>query len=262
MKLSIITINYNNAQGLEDTIKSIISQSSQDFEYLVIDGASTDSSVDIIKDYAENISYWVSEPDSGIYNAMNKGIKQAKGEYLLFVNSGDILLNDAKIDCVISHASGEDLIYYDIDIFDIDNNTHRLKTYPDFLDFKYFVSDSLPHPATLIKKELFDKHGFYSENIKIISDWAFFMDVVCLKACTYKHISESFSSFSSGGISSQTENQKLILAEKGRHISLNYKLYESIYKEWLSNREELYKLKVAASVRFLKKLGLLRWLKL
>jgi len=84
MKLSIITVNLNNAAGLQKTIESVITQTFTDYEYIIIDGGSTDGSVDVIKQHADKITYWVSEPDKGIYNAMNKGILQAKGEYCLF----------------------------------------------------------------------------------------------------------------------------------------------------------------------------------
>ena len=93
-KLSIITINLNNAQGLEKTIKSVVSQTYSDYEYIIIDGASTDGSVDVIQEYRNKITYWVSEPDTGIYNAMNKGILKATGEYCQFLNSGDILVDN------------------------------------------------------------------------------------------------------------------------------------------------------------------------
>ena len=94
-QLSIITINRNDAQGLEKTLESIWKkQSFKDFVHIIIDGASTDNSINIIKKYASHLSYWVSEPDKGIYNAMNKGIIKAKGNYLLFLNSGDWLEND------------------------------------------------------------------------------------------------------------------------------------------------------------------------
>ena len=89
MKFSIITVNYNNKEGLRNTIESVIHQTYRDFEYIVIDGGSTDGSVDILKKYDQQINYWVSEKDSGIYNAMNKGISKAHGEYLNFMNSGD-----------------------------------------------------------------------------------------------------------------------------------------------------------------------------
>ena len=90
MKLSIITINYNNCDGLRKTIESVIAQTTRDFEYIVIDGGSTDGSVDVIKEYADYIDYWVSEPDKGIYNAMNKGTRAAHGDFLLFLNSSFI----------------------------------------------------------------------------------------------------------------------------------------------------------------------------
>lgn len=89
MKFSIITINYNNCEGLEKTIQSVIEQSYKGYEYIVIDGGSTDGSIDIIKKYEPSITFWVSEKDSGIYNAMNKGIRHSTGEYLNFMNSGD-----------------------------------------------------------------------------------------------------------------------------------------------------------------------------
>ena len=88
MKLSVITINYNNRDGLHKTIASVVNQSWREFEYIVIDGGSTDGSVDVIKSFADRIDYWVSEPDKGIYNAMNKGIDVAQGEYCIFINSG------------------------------------------------------------------------------------------------------------------------------------------------------------------------------
>ena len=89
MKLSIITINYNDAEGLERTIKSVTSQTFRDFEFIVIDGGSTDNSIEIIKKYEKDIDFWVSEKDGGIYPGMNKGLKQAKGEYVNFMNGGD-----------------------------------------------------------------------------------------------------------------------------------------------------------------------------
>ena len=88
-KVSVITISYNNAEGLRRTIESVVAQNYSDYEYIIIDGGSTDNSRQIIESYADHISYWVSEPDKGVYNAMNKGIAQATGEYLHFLNSGD-----------------------------------------------------------------------------------------------------------------------------------------------------------------------------
>ena len=93
MKYSIITVNLNNACGLEDTIISVFNQTCHDYEFLIIDGGSTDNSRTIIEQYQNQINYWVSEPDNGIFNAMNKGIKASRGEYLIFMNSGDCFYN-------------------------------------------------------------------------------------------------------------------------------------------------------------------------
>ena len=111
MKLSVITINYNNKEGLKKTIESVVSQIYQDFEYIVVDGGSTDGSIDIIREYDKHIDFWISEPDRGIYNAMNKGIKFSHGEFCLFLNSGDCLLSSTSISQVFP------LIPRNIDIF-------------------------------------------------------------------------------------------------------------------------------------------------
>lgn len=262
MKVSIITINYNNAEGLEKTIRSIVSQDHSDFEHIVIDGNSSDQSVDIIKKYETHLTYWISEPDSGIYNAMNKGIKQAKGEYVLFINSGDIINRQANIQRMIDHISGEDIIYFNLEIADQPNNNSYIKKYPNFLDFKYFAEDTLPHTASFIKKELLVEYGYYSEQMKIASDWAFFMDAVCLLKCSYKYINDHFSIFYTDGISSNGDHRQLLINERNEHIAYAYPLYNTIYCDWMTNKQELYKLKTSVSVRYLKKLGFLKWLKI
>ena len=89
MKVSVITISYNAVSVIEDTIQSVLNQSYKDIEYIIIDGGSTDGTVDIIKKYQDKINYWVSEPDNGIYDAMNKGIDKATGEWINFMNAGD-----------------------------------------------------------------------------------------------------------------------------------------------------------------------------
>ena len=106
MKLSVITINFNNRDGLRKTIESVVNQTYKDFEYIVIDGGSTDGSVDVIKEYTDRIDYWVSEPDKGIYNAMNKGIDVAQGEYCLFLNCMGILNEKHLLDIIKEYEDG------------------------------------------------------------------------------------------------------------------------------------------------------------
>ena len=109
-KLSIITVNLNNREGLRKTAESVVSQTYKDYEWIVIDGGSTDGSKELIEQYAEHISYWVSEPDKGIYNAMNKGIRQAHGEYFLFLNSGDSLCDDDIVESFCVGNFKEDIV--------------------------------------------------------------------------------------------------------------------------------------------------------
>ena len=106
------------------------------------------------------------------------------------------------------------------------------------------------------------KYGYYSEEKKITSDWAFFMDAICLLSSTYRHIDGCFSTFYIDGISSNASNKQLLIDERNDHIAHSYPIYNTLYKDWMDKRQELYKLKTSISVRYLKKLGLLKWLKL
>lgn len=262
MKLSIITINYNNASGLEKTIKSIIPILGADIEYIVIDGASTDNSRDIIKQYSANITYWTSEPDEGIFDAMNKGTNKAKGEYLLYINSGDIVNENVDIQRILDNLNNHDIIYYDIRVIGEEQNIDFVKSNPNYLDFKFFVEDTLPHQSTFIKKDFIVHYGGYPKYTKFAGDWILFIDAICRKECTYKHVDEVFSTYFLDGITAQPDNFKLLWEEKNEHIRIFYPIYNSFYEDYISKRQELYKLKVSVSVRFLKKIGFLKWLKM
>ncbi|MDR0864809.1 MAG: glycosyltransferase [Candidatus Symbiothrix sp.] len=230
MKLSIITINLNNQDGLRKTIESVVSQSFTDFEYIVIDGGSTDGSIEIIKQYQEKITYWVSEPDKGIYNAMNKGILQAKGEYCLFLNSGDYLYNSKVLQLFFDNEVKEDIVYGKI--------ANHID-YPSKLRFSFMLAWSLPHPAGFIKRDLFGKIGLYEESNKIISDWAFFMLAIYVYQCSYKHIPIIISVFDRGGISSSADAPQIIASEKKKFLTKYFPLFIEDYQERASAIDEL-----------------------
>lgn len=268
MILSIITVNYNNAEGLEQTIRSIIRQNTSNIELIVIDGLSSDNSINIIEENKSNIDYWVSELDNGIYHAMNKGIRIAKGEYLLFLNSGDTLDSNINFEDIISLLkSGEDLICFNIKMGS--EASFRIKISPERPDFVFFIFDALPHQATFIKRNNLIDYGYYDEDVKIASDWIFFLDMICLKNCSYKHINQSFSIFDLTGVSSNINNVDFVYEERDHHIQLNYPHYYSIYivyKDWIKQKEKvnefkqvLNKLISAKSIRFIKKIGMLKW---
>jgi glycosyltransferase involved in cell wall biosynthesis len=198
MKLSIITINLNSAIGLRKTIESVISQTFSDYEFIIIDGASTDGSVEVIKEFAAEFAYWISEPDKGIYNAMNKGILHANGVYCLFLNSGDYLVNTQVLQEIFKHEFCEDIIYGNV----IDGNTLQTISYPEKYTLYSFLITTIPHNASLIKRNLFYKYGLYNELYKIASDWEFWIKTVILHNCQYRKLNLTISFLSPGGISS------------------------------------------------------------
>ena len=154
MKFSIITINYNNKDGLERTVKSVISQTFQDFEYIIIDGGSTDGSVDVIKKFADRIDYWVSEPDKGVYNAMNKGIQQAHGDYLNFMNSGDCYYDKYRLEKIMKYNLEADFVIGRDFHEDSINGSSFTSIHPLLPNSFYFYISTLPHQSAFIKKEM------------------------------------------------------------------------------------------------------------
>ncbi len=212
-KLSIITINFNNAEGLEKTIQSVVGQCFEDYEYIVIDGKSSDASVDIIKSHQEKIAVWVSEKDHGIYHAMNKGIEFAKGEYCLFLNSGDYLVDASVLQKVFSKPLNEDILYGDLITIDQSGLTTKLAS-PDFIGIKRLLTDTLWHPVSFIKRKLFEEYGNYDENYKIVADYEFFVRVIIGKKASTKHLNVDVAFFSTNGISGAGSHRTLLIEER------------------------------------------------
>ena len=211
MKLSIITVNLNNKKGFQKTCDSIISQCFEDFEWIVIDGGSTDGSKELIEKYQNHITYWVSEPDKGIYNAMNKGIKVAKGEYLQFLNSGDYFVSQRTLSQFFSINADKDILYGNIL-----NPTNKKAYYNSFQKNKIYCNDlyhsTICHQASFIKKSLFEQIGYYDESLKITSDWKFLFEAILIHKCSYRYIDIDVVYYDPFGISSL--NQKTILKER------------------------------------------------
>lgn len=217
MKLSIITINRNNADGLDKTIQSVINQAYQDFEYIVIDGNSTDHSVDIIKKHSNNVNYWISETDRGIYNAMNKGIAKANGNYLLFLNSGDYLVNKDVLKSAFEHQQTADIIYGNMQI-DWGNGKITSGKMPDKITFKQMYLDTLWHPVSFIKKSLFSTYGLYNEAYKIVADYDFFFKVIIMNNATTYYINMDIALYNLTGLSSLATNKAIEQAERKKVI--------------------------------------------
>jgi len=228
MKLSIITINRNNAEGLRKTIESVVCQTFTDFEYIVIDGASSDGSVDIIKKYADKISYWVSEPDNGIYNAMNKGIKVAKGEYLQFLNSGDWLFSNTILENVFSLNRNEDFLYGNY----YDKSSDIFIT-PPILSAFYFYKNTISQQCVFYKESLFSNYNLFNEENKVASDWEFFLKSIIFEDKSYFKIEliivgqQPGSSYDEN--ISQVERKALLIKYFSKMVIQDYKLLDKLY---------------------------------
>ena len=224
MKLSIITINYNNHEGLKKTIPSVLSQTFKDFEYIIIDGNSTDGSKTLIEKHTSQIDYWVSEPDNGIYDAMNKGIKQAKGDYCMFLNSGDYLLDSKILEEVFQNSTGEDILYGDL------KSDYREYIYPKQITLNTFYKGTIPHQASFIKTELFTTYGNYDESYPIIADWVFFVKAILVHQVSYHHMDLYISFFEHGGVSTQEQHMEQMNKDRSE---LFMELFPRIFPDYI-----------------------------
>ena len=211
MKLSVITINYNGREGLQRTINSVLAQTFTDYEWIVIDGGSTDGSKELIEQYAAHFSYWVSEPDGGVYQAMNKGIRHASGEYLQFLNGGDWLYSPTTLADVFNTHHDADVLYGDSNIIEPVKDAW-IKREPDKLILGHFYSASIGHQSAFVKRTCFEKIGLYDESFKIIADWKFFLTAL-LNNMSFAHLPITVANFDLTGMSATQPEQTNIEKE-------------------------------------------------
>ena len=245
MKLSIVTINRDNAAGLEKTMKSVCSQGRTDFEYVVVDGASTDGSVDVIKRMEpefEGRLKWVSEPDSGIYNAMNKGIRMAGGEYIQILNSGDCLASEDVTERMLAELErqGKPSILYG----------NMVKCFPDghqVVD-KCFAGQevtmlgmftgTLNHDPAYIRRDLFDKYGYYDESLKICSDWKWYLLAIVLGKEVPAYVDLNVTLFDMNGVSETTGSREKIRVERKKVLAELFP--RTILSDYESYAQDIY----------------------
>ena len=275
MKLSIITINYNNAEGLRKTLASVASQTYPNIEHIIVDGASTDGSVDVIKEYENqlNITHstinllWSSEPDNGIYNAMNKGIeialgkrvvnafnrselvedknkgiKIATGEYVQILNSGDLLaapdvtermmaaLNDKKIGILYGNMIrdfGNGKYSKDVCLGERVKN-REVRAQEVEWTMDDFIKGTVNHDPTYIHWSLYEKYGLYDDGLKIVSDWKWFVNAVVFGGEKLYYVPIDVTIFDTTGIS----ETNLAAREKERRTELENMLPSAILKDY------------------------------
>jgi len=241
MKFSIITINYNNCDGLKRTINSIISQTFSEYEFIVIDGGSADGSLEVIKEYQQHISYWVSEKDDGIYAAMNKGIRKATGDYINFMNSGDIFYDKNVLSEIAKEKCDDDIIVGKDYYYDPISKKGFSPILPTRISMVTFFKETLPHQGAFIKRVLFE-NSLYNEDFRICSDWAFYTKKIVFDNCRVKLTPIIVSQREQGGISNTLPQKQKEEREAFLHSILPIGVYRDY--ETLANldRLTLYKL--------------------
>ncbi len=235
MKLSIITINYNNAEGLRKTLASVATQTYRDIEHIIIDGASSDGSVDVIKEYVlsnpkkesffKHAITWVSEKDNGIYNAMNKGIRKATGSYIEILNSGDVLASLDVAERMLREVEKNEYpaILYGNMLKSYDGKTIINKDTCGGAgateSFLYFYRGTLNHDCAYIRRDLFDKYGLYNEEMKICSDWEWYVKAIVLGGEKPVYTNIDVTIFDMNGVSeSHGKNRELIKKERRGYL--------------------------------------------
>lgn len=222
--LSIVTVNFNNNEGLKKTLRSITAQSFTGYEHIIIDAGSSDGSKEIIETYSAgntHLTYWVSEKDNGIYDGMNKGIKQARGEYLYFLNSGDCLKGD-----ILKAIPFDGTKYIYGDMILVNNNSQRKEPGPDYPDLIFFFYNALAHQACFIHHSLF-ANKLYDTRYKIIADWAHSFQSIIMEGCSYRHITQTITECDGTGVSSnymdvQTERLKWLRENLSQQLYSSY----------------------------------------
>lgn len=241
MKLSIVTINYNNAEGLKRTLDSVASQTYRDIEHIIIDGGSTDGSVDAIKEYVadnpkresffKHTVNWVSEHDNGIYNAMNKGIKKATGAYIQILNSGDIFAASDVVERMVAeieNAENPELLYGNMIRKDYATGKIDGKSKEVEYSLRQYYSSTMNHDCCYIRRDVYDKYGLYDESLKIVSDWKWFLQAIGLGKVKPVYANIDVTIFDASGISERnlelrnTERRKVLEEVLPRAVLADY----------------------------------------
>ena len=243
MKLSIITINYNNAAGLKKTLDSVAAQTYTDFEHIIVDGASTDGSVDEIIAYSQSPIAnrhkitWISEPDTGIYNAMNKGIRMASGEYILMLNSGDYLVKNNVIQRVIPELHTDGVIQGGMSLYQMKEECLDYVNGLTDMSFYDVLKGDFLHQADFVRKDVYEQYGYYDESFRIAGDTVFFINVLGFHDVTFRYIQIPISFFEGGGAGSgKDEKWKAIQIHEMKRIEdeiLGPRLVK-VFKEYYS----------------------------
>lgn len=237
-KISIITITFNSEKTVEETIKSVLSQKYDNLEYIIIDGASKDGTMDIVNKYRENISYIVSEPDNGISDAFNKGIKVATGEIIGIINSDDILLPDTLNTIVKNYSPTIDVYSLNVIIWDGIANV-MVRELPS-MRFKYKVGHHIAHQGRFIRKDAYEKYGFYDVRLKYMMDYDLLFRFY-RKGLIFYHVNHDAALYRLGGTTSDNNTKKkndlkiTVMNNGGSFFTFLFMWYYGVIRECVKN---------------------------
>lgn len=256
--ISIVTINFNNSRGLARTLRGMAEQTYKNYEQIVVDGGSDDGSIDVIQDSNFKVDRWVSEPDNGIYHAMNKGIRMARGKYLLFLNSGDHLLEARSLATAAELLTDKDIYYFSLKIIPASGEGDGWnKTYPSLLTFSFFTHDTLPHQSSFLKSNLFNRFGLYDEQLRMGGDWKYFLMCVCRHNCSYSYDPRVIGVFYADGLSSSPEAPALHEAEHKLVLESEFPAFLDDLKQQSQDARMLARLRHSRVVKLAQSLHLL-----
>ena len=212
MKVSIITVCYNSEKTIEDTIRSVASQTYRDIEYIVVDGGSTDRTNEIVKKHSNVVSVHISEKDNGLYDAMNKGIKLATGDVIGILNSDDVLASETIIEKIADSVKDVDGVYGDIGFYDKSLNK-KIRHYSSrgFHKAKFSRGFMPAHPSCYLKKELINRVGLYSLNFKIAADFDFLVRAFSIPHTNFLYFQNEIVKMREGGISTSGLSANILL---------------------------------------------------
>lgn len=216
MKISIITVCFNSASTIRDTIESVFLQSFNNIEYIVVDGGSKDSTVSILQEYGKRISKVLSESDRGIYDAMNKGITLATGDIIGILNSDDVFENENVLLNIVNLFKGNqslDVVFGDV-VFVESDNLNKIVRYYNSSHFKVWklrFGWMPPHPATFIKKSAYERVGHYNLDYKISADYELFVRMLMIHRLNFSRVNKVLVRMRTGGVSTSGIKSSLLL---------------------------------------------------
>lgn len=233
MKISIITATYNSASTIKECIESVNAQTYKNIEHIIIDGASKDNTLEIINNLPNRVTKIVSEPDKGIYDAMNKGIKAATGDVIGILNSDDFFTSDNIIEIVVENFKNCDIdaLYGDVHFVNPDDITKSVRYYssaifkPSLFRFGFMPA----HPSFYMKRECYEKYGLYSLDYKIASDYDLLIRYLHREKIKYKYINKDFVTMRTGGVSTENFNSIVTLNKEIVRACKKYGIYTNMF---------------------------------